>query len=67
MKNYHTTILTVLIAILCTFSLHKTNASDRPNIVFILADDLGYGDINAFGATSVILIHPILTSSVLRE
>jgi arylsulfatase A-like enzyme len=49
MKNYHTTILTVLIAILCTFSLHKTNASDRPNIVFILADDLGYGDINAFG------------------
>lgn len=25
------------------------SAADRPNIVFILADDLGYGDIEAFG------------------
>jgi|GEM_PF-1911937 len=24
-------------------------SEDRPNIVFILADDLGYGDIEAFG------------------
>ena len=24
-------------------------SSDRPNVVFILADDLGYGDVKAFG------------------
>ncbi|MEW6303473.1 MAG: arylsulfatase [Verrucomicrobiota bacterium] len=28
-------------------------ASQRPNIVFLLADDLGYGDIGAFGQTKI--------------
>ena len=30
-----------------------SRASDRPNVVLIFADDLGYGDVACFGSTRV--------------
>ena len=42
-----TSLLTVTL-ILCA-----TTAWSGPNIIFILADDLGYGDIGAFGQTKI--------------
>ena len=33
----------------CTLSSHAATETQRPNILLIVADDLGYSDIGAFG------------------
>jgi arylsulfatase A-like enzyme len=32
---------------------HKPSGSNRPNLIFILADDLGYGDLGCYGQTRI--------------
>ena len=45
--------LTVLLALFVLFCGQSFAAESKPNIVFILADDIGYGDLGCYGATKI--------------
>src|SRR6266536_6076417 len=47
----HRTRLSVFFAI--AVSIANAATPSRPNIIFLLADDLGYGDIGAFGQKKI--------------
>jgi len=44
-KNYLTTLTTCLLLCAQTFAA----AAEKPNIIYILCDDLGYGDVHCLG------------------
>lgn len=52
MKN-RVLILIVNSVFLFVLGTLKTQAQEKPNVVFILVDDLGYGDVGSYGATKV--------------
>ena len=43
----------VVVAVFLLFSSSQTGAGEKPNIVFILADDLGWADTTLYGHTSL--------------
>lgn len=46
---------TLLIVLLCSLGLAEKSQlqAERPNVIVIMADDLGYGDVSCYGATAL--------------
>ncbi len=46
-------MIRLLITTCCLLLAVSTPAADKPNIIVIMADDLGYGDVGCYGATAL--------------
>jgi len=51
MRQPITTLLLISLSLVALFSLTTPTLAEKLNVVYILADDLGYGDLGCYGST----------------
>ncbi len=51
--NQGVRVLSIVLGLVVCGVVGNSQAADRPNIIFIMADDLGYGDLGCFGQKKV--------------
>ena len=58
MKKYNhlliiSSVLTLFLIVSTALAQQNSKAKEAPNVIFIYMDDLGYGDLSAYGATEI--------------
>ena len=43
----------ILLAVAGACAEKKTNVANKPNVIYILADDMGYGDLGCYGQKEI--------------
>ena len=54
MKNSKTTLCIAILGMsTCLYANNNSAQNNKPNIIYILADDLGYGDLGCYGQKKI--------------
>lgn len=52
-KKYTTFLLTAILCVTGFYACKDNKSSQKPNVIIVYLDDLGYGDLSCYGATAV--------------